>query len=435
MDLITLGILGFIALVVLLFLGMNVGFTMVAVGFVGYILAVNPAAALGIIKTVPINTVLSFDLSVIPLFVLMGQFCLHSGISTKLYNTCYKWLGRMKGGLSIATIGATALFATLCGSAPATAATMGTVCLPEMKKYNYKDTLATGCLAAGGTLGILIPPSVAFILYGITTSTSIGRLFAAGLFPGIVLTILYIFTIMIICRIDKKAGPRSDETFTWGEKFRALKDVIPMVILFVLVIGGIFAGLFTANEGAAIGAVGSFIFLVFSGRLSRKVMKAALLGTVKTTGMIFLILVGAKVFGAFLTITRLPTLIAGGIGGLGLGPYGVIIIILLIMIGLGCLMDELAMILLLVPIFYPLVLELGINPYWFGVMLVISLMMGQILPPVGINVFVIQGVAKTVPMGTVYRGVAPFNLACALGIAIVMTFPALALSLPTALYG
>jgi len=433
LSLLTIGIIGVIALLVLLFLGMNVGFSMIAVGFVGYIIAINSQAALGVMKTVPFNTVANFNLSVIPLFVLMGQFCLHSGVSAGLYRACYKWLSRLNGGLAVATIGASALFSALCGSSPATAATMGTVCLPEMRKYGYKNTLSTGCLAAGGTLGILIPPSVGFILYGVASSNSIGALFAAGLIPGIVLTLFYVGTVLLVCKVDPTAGPKG-EVFTWGEKFKALADVLPMVVLFVVVIGGIFAGLFTANEGAAVGAFGAFMFLVFSGRMSMKTLKAALYGSIKTSCMIYLIIIGGHVFGNFMAMTRLPAAIADAVTSMHANNYVVLALILLIYIALGLAMDSLAMLLVLIPIFYPLIQGMGMNPIWFGVLMVMCMETGQITPPVGINVFVIYGIAKDIPMQTIFRGVTPFFLALLLAIVTMVVFPGLSLTLPNLLY-
>ena len=433
MTLTMIGILGVVALLVLLFLGMNVGFTMIAVGFIGYIAAVNPSAALGVLKTIPFNTVANFNLSVIPLFVLMGQFCLHSGISAGLYQACYKWLSRFDGGLAVATIGASALFAALSGSSPACAATMGTVCLPEMRKYNYKSTLSTGCIAAGGTLGILIPPSVGFILYGVASSNSIGALFAAGLIPGVVLTLFYVFTIFIICRMDPAAGPKG-EVFTWAEKFKALTGVLPMIILFIVVIGGIFAGLFTANEGAAVGAFGAFVFLIVNRRLKMKTLKAALFGTIKTSCMIYLIIIGGHVFANFMAITRLPASIADAVTSLSVSNYVILALILLIYIALGLAMDSLAMLLILIPIFYPLIENMGMNPLWFGVLMVMCMETGQITPPVGINVFVIYGIAKDIPMQTIFRGVLPFFIALLLAIVVMILLPGLSLTLPNLLY-
>lgn len=433
MDVTTIGLVGIAALVVLLFSGVNIGLTMLTVGFAGYAAVVNLPAAIGLLKTIPFSTAANFNLAVIPLFVLMGQFTFHAGISTDLYSACYKWLSRTPGGLGVATIGACGLFAAICGSSSATAATMGTVCLPEMKRYGYKNTLATGTVAAGGTLGILIPPSVGFILYGIATENSIGELFAAGLVPGLLLVALYIVTIMVICKIDPAAGAKG-EKFPLIEKLKAFKSVWAMLVLFVLVIGGIFAGLFTANEGAAVGAFGAFLFMVYRRKASLANLKAALYGTIKTTGMIFLIIIGAYVFGYFLTVTKLPMSIAGAVAGLDVSPYIILVLILLVYVVMGCLMDSLAMVLLLVPIFYPVVTDLGMNPIWFGVLMVLMMEMGQITPPVGINAFIISGIAKDVPLGAVFKGVAPFIIALILCAALVIALPQLALWLPGVLY-
>lgn len=427
------GILGIIILLILLFSGMNIGFAMLTVGFFGFAAAVNFPAAIGLLKTIPYSTAAKFDLSVIPLFVMMGQFCYHSGLSNDLYKTCHKWLGRLPGGLSIATLGACGMFAAICGSSSATAATMGTVCLPEMRKYKYADTLSTGCLAAGGTLGILIPPSVGFILYGITAEQSIGALFAAGLIPGIMLVVLYMATVVLLVKRKPSLGPKGDP-IPLREKIRALRGVIGMIILFVIVIGGIFAGLFTANEGGAVGAFGAFIFMVIRKKATLANIKKALYDSIKTTAMIFLIIIGASIFGYFLSISQIPTTIATSISALDVSPYIILIIILLIYVVLGCIMDSLAMVLLLVPIFYPVIKSLGMDPIWFGVLMVMVMETGQITPPVGINAFIIAGVAKDVPLATVFRGILPFILTLFIAIAIVIIFPKIALWLPGILY-
>ena len=428
-----IGIIGIIVLVVLLFTGMNVGFCMLIVGFVGFAAAVNPNAAIGVLKTVPFSTTANFNLFVIPLFILMGQFCFHSGISGDLYKACYKWLSRMKGGLSLATLGASAMFAAVTGSSAATAATMGTVCLPEMRKYNYKDTLSTGCLAAGGTLGILIPPSVGFILYGIATGNSVGAMFAAGLMPGIMLTVFYCATAIIICMIDPGAGPRGEQ-FSMIEKLKAFREIWAIALLFIVVIGGIFAGLFTANEGAAIGAFGAFLFLIFRKRCTWKTVKTALYDTIKTSAMIFLVIIGAYVFGRFLTITRIPMEMANGIASMNVSPYIVLILILALYTFVGCIMDSLAGLLLLVPIFYPVITDMGMNPIWFGVLMVMIMQAGQITPPVGINVFIIAGIAKDIPLYTVFKGVLPFLAALVLAVATIILLPQIAIWLPNLLY-
>lgn len=429
-----LGIVGIVVLLILLFSGMNIGFSMLVVGFVGMIVATNWDGAMGLLMTIPYGAVAKYSLSVIPLFVLMGQFAFYGGLSEELFRFCYKWLGRLPGGLAVATIGACGGFAAICGSSTATAATMGTVCLPEMKRYGYVNTLSTGSVAAGGTLGILIPPSVGFILYGVTAEVSIGSLFAAGLLPGIMLMLFYMATVVIQVVRKPGMGPKS-EKFSMGERVKSLTGVLPILILFIVVMGGIFGGIFTANEGASIGAFGAFIFMILKRKASIKNIIMALRDTVKTSCMIFLIMIGAEVFGKFLTFSRLPTLLAQSILGLDVSPYVVLIIILLIYVALGCVMDSLGMVLLLVPIFLPIVTGLGINLVWFGVLMVMVMESGLITPPVGMNVYVISGVAKDVPLFQIFRGVFPFLIALLIALAVVITVPSIATWLPSLLYG
>jgi C4-dicarboxylate transporter DctM subunit len=433
MSLLTIGILGIILLVVLLFLGMNIGFAMLTVGFLGFAAAVNPAAGLGLLKSVPFNTTANFSLSVIPLFVMMGQFSFQAGLSADLYQACYKWMGRMPGGLATATIAACAGFSAICGSSTATAATMGTVCLPEMRKYRYAGSLSTGSIAAGGTLGILIPPSVGFILYGITAEQPISALFAAGLLPGLLLVIYYMATITIAVKRNPALGPKGD-AFTLKQKLQSLKGVAPILILFLVVIGGIFGGLFTANEGAAVGAIGAFLFMVWRRKCSLPTLKQALSGTVRTSSMILLIVMGANIFGYFLSVTRLTSGFAESILSLHAPPLVVLVLILALYCAMGCIMDSLAMIVLLVPIFLPVINALGMDPIWFGVLMVMVMETGLITPPVGMNVFIINGVAKDIPMQTIFRGVFPFLIALILAVATVIAIPRLALFLPSLFY-
>lgn len=434
MSMTILAIVGIIILVVLLLSGVHIGFSMMIVGFFGYVIATNFAGGLGTLKTVPFSQTANYSLSVIPLFVLMGQFAFEAGLSSDLFDACYKFLGRIRGGLSIATIVASAGFAAICGSSAASSATMGVVCLPEMKKYKYDDGLSTGCLAAGGTLGILIPPSVGFILYGISAEESISALFSAGIIPGIVLVICYIVAILIIVKKNPEKGPRG-EKFTMKEKVISLLHVIPVLILFVLVIGGIFVGWFTANEGGAIGAFGTFLLMLIRKWGDWKAFKRALLEAVKTSAMILLIITGAYVFGYFLTITMLPITLANAIAAMSASKYVVLILLLVIYIVLGCIMDSLSMVVLLVPIFLPIVQEMNINLIWFGVLMVMAMEMGQITPPVGINAFIIAGIAKDVPLMKVFRGLIPFIIALGCCIVLILAFPQLSLLLPNLLYG
>lgn len=434
MDPLLIGVIGIICLLVCLFLGMNIGISMTIVGFIGYVICVNFPAGLGLFKTVPFNTVANFGLSVIPLFVLMGQFAFYSGLSSDLYVACHKWLGRVPGGLAAATIAACAGFAAICGSSTATTATMGVVCLPEMQKYKYKDSLSCGSIAAGGTLGILIPPSVGFILYGISAEQSIGAMFAAGIIPGILLAIAYIITIIISVKRNPSLGPLGP-VVSMREKLSSLKGIAGIVILFIVVLGGIFGGFFTANEGAAVGAFGAFIFMIIRKKATLENIKKSLLDTIRTSSMIFLIMIGAYIFGYFLTVSRLATTLATVVGGLNVSPIIIVLVILLIYALLGCVMDSLPMIVLLTPIFLPIIVQLGLNPIWFGVLMVMVMQLGLITPPVGLCVYVMGGIAKDTPLSTIFKGVLPFIIALIIMVFIVAFFPSLSTWLPGILYG
>lgn len=433
MDPIIIGLLGILALLVLLFLGVHIGMAMVIVGFLGVFLVTgNIVPALGYLKTVPFTTSANFNLSVIPMFVLMGQIAYYAGISGDLYNACYKWLGRIRGGLAVATVAACSGFAAICGSATATTATMGIVCLPEMDKYGYKDTLSTGAISAGGTLGILIPPSTGFILYGTAASVAVGRMFAAGILPGILLALLYIVTILIICTKDPAAGPKG-EVIPMAEKIRSLTGVLPILILFLVVMAGIFFGWFTPNEGGAIGAFGAFVFMLIRRRATFKNIVAALYDTIKTTAMIFLIMIGAYIFGYFLTASGMPKALATLVTTLDVSPYVILAAILLVYAILGCFVDSLPLIVLLVPIFLPIVDSLGFDRIWFGVLMVMIMQLGLITPPVGMCCYVMAGVAKKVPLQRIFKGTAPFIVALVVAVAIVIAFEPLSTWLPSVL--
>ena len=403
---------------------------MMAVGFFGYLFVTgNINAALGILKTVPITTASSYTLSVIPLFVLMGQIIFYAGISSELYDACHKWLGRLKGGLAMATIVASAGFAAICGSSTATTATMGVVCYPEMKKYGYKDTLSTGAISAGGTLGVLIPPSTGFILFGTAAQVAVGKMFIAGIIPGILMTLLYIGVIVFITLKDPSAGPKGPK-YPMKAKCKSLLGILPILVLFILVLGGIFAGWFTPTEGGAIGAFGSFLFMVFKGKCNLKNMKMALSDTIKTSAMILFIMVGANVFNSFLTITNMPTALASWAVSINVPPFVILILILLVYGILGCFVDSLPLITLLVPIFLPVIHALNIDVILFGVLMVTLMMLGSITPPVGICCYVMSGVAKEVPLGKIFKGTAPFIIGLVATVVLVMIFPALATWLP-----
>jgi tripartite ATP-independent transporter DctM subunit len=335
------GVIGIIGLVFLLFTGISVGIAMAIVGFVGFAYLAGFDPAFGLLMTVPYSTVASYSMSVVPLFVLMGQFAFHSGISEDLFKTAYKWLGHMPGGLSMASIGASAGFAAICGSSAATTATIGAVSLPEMEKLKYNKAFASACLAAGGTLGILIPPSTGFILYGVIAEKSIGKLFIAGIIPGIILATMYMFAIYFVAKRHPELGPSGAKT-TWKEKIYSLKDTWAMLVLFLGIMGGIIFGVFTANEAGAMGAFGALLFLIGKGKFNRKNIINCMTETMNTTAMVFLILVGAYVFSYFLTLSTLPQEIAAFLGGLPVSRYIIIIGIMTIYLGLGCIMDSLS---------------------------------------------------------------------------------------------
>jgi C4-dicarboxylate transporter, DctM subunit len=424
-----IGYIGIGVMVLLLFLGVPVGFTMTIVGFTGFALITGFDAALGLLRTVPYSSVSDYGLSVLPLFVLMGAFCYSAGLSKDLYTAAHAWLGKLPGGLAIATVGACAAFAAVSGSSVATAVTMGSVALPEMKRYNYDSALATGCVAAGGTLGILIPPSVALALYGIITETSIGQLFLAGFIPGILQAVFYIITILILCKINPGLAPPAPGT-TLIYKFNSLKGTWLVVLLFLLVIGGIYFGIFSATEAAGVGAFGAFVFAIARGRLHRKELNESLVDTLKSTAMIFTIMIGASLLTYYMAVTRLPYNIGVFIAGFHLNNYVLLGAIMVFYIILGCFLDSIAMIMLTVPIFFPIMTSLGFSPVWFGILVVRVVEMGLITPPVGINVFVIKGVAKDVPMGTIFKGIVPFLVADVFHVALLIAFPGISLLLP-----
>lgn len=430
MSCITIGFIGIGVLVILLFSRMPVGLVMALVGCAGFACLTSVEGAFGVLRTVPFTTVASYDLCVLPLFLLMGSFAYYSGLSEALYHTAYKWIGGAPGGLAMATILGCSGFAAVSGSTLATAGTMGMIALPEMKRYNYDPALATGAVASGGSLGILIPPSSIFIIYGILTEQSIGKLFIAGVFPGILLASLFMASIYFRARRNYKLGPPGART-SFVEKLVALKESWGVLALFVLIMGGLYLGWFTPTEAAAVGAFGAFLFALAKRHLTKQNFIAALTETMRTTAMIFVIVIGAMIFGYFLAVSRIPFELASFAGGLPVSPYLILTGILVVYLFLGCIMDTLAMVILTVPIFYPVVLALGFDPIWFGVIMVVVSEMGVITPPVGLNVYVIHGVAKDVPLFTIFRGVVPFLLMMIICIVLVIVFPQIALFLPS----
>jgi tripartite ATP-independent transporter DctM subunit len=433
MEPITVGYISIAVLVLLLFSGLHIGIVMALVGFFGMVYLSGWTAGLGILKTVPWDTFfVSYNFSVIPLFILMGEFCFHGNISQDLYQTAHQLFGKLRGGLAVATITACAAFAAVCGSGIATAATMTTVALPEMKKYQYSMGLATGTLAAGGTIGILIPPSVIMVIYGMLTQTSIGKLFLAGFIPGVLQAGMFVLVILFMCWRNPNLGPSGPATTLW-EKIKSLKNTWIVIVLFIAVIGGIYSGLFSPSEGAAVGAFGAFLFALFRGHMKWPQFKGSLLAATKTTGMIFFIILGALMLSSFLAVTRLPTHLAEMMAGLSISPYIIWLFIFVLYIFLGCIMDEIGMILLTVPILFPIMTSLGFDPIWFGIMVVIVCEMGMIVPPVGMNVFVIKGMAPDVPTFTIYKGILPFLYIDIFEVALLTAFPIIILWLPQVL--
>ncbi|HUV75083.1 MAG TPA: TRAP transporter large permease [Dehalococcoidales bacterium] len=425
----TIGVIGIGALFVLLFSGIPVGFLLAILGVIGFSYLATFSAGANLIAKDFFSNFSAYSLTVIPMFIFMGQIAFYSGTSRRLYDFAYKMVGQFRGGLAMATTVACAGFAAICGSTNATAATMGTVALPEMKRYHYDPKLATGSVAAGGSLGILIPPSVIFIVYGVMTQESIGKLFVSGILPGILLTGLFIMTIYILCRLNPKLAPAGPQV-SWKEKLASLSEIIETIVLFVLVMGGLFTGFFTPTEAGAVGAGGALIIAVVRRNLTWQGLKDSILDTTKLSCMVMVIVTGAAVFGHFLAITRIPFNLATWVGGLPLSPTAIIALIIIIYLIGGCFIDSLALILLTVPIFFPVVTALGFDSIWFGVIIVLVTQIGVISPPLGTNVYIIKGVAGDVPLSTIFNGVTPFLIAMIICTAIIVAFPQVALFLP-----
>jgi tripartite ATP-independent transporter DctM subunit len=427
---VTEALLGFAAFLALASLRVPMAFAMGIVGFFGFAYKVNFSAAASMIAQTTYETGLSYTLSVIPLFILMGNFVVRARMSEELYHAAYAFLGHRRGGLAMSTVVASGGFGSICGSSIATAATFAKVAYPSMRKFGYKDSLAAGAIAGGGTLGILIPPSVIMVIYGVMTETSIGKVFVAGILPGIVATVLLCLAVAWITWRDPEAGPPGAHS-SWPVRLEAIKQVWPVVMLFVLVIGGIYGGVFTATEGAGIGAGGAFLFALARRALSWKVLVEVLIESVRTTSMLFMILIGALIFANFINYTTMPADLKGFVAQFEVHPILVIVAICVIYVVLGTAMEELSMILLTVPVLFPLVTALGFDPVWFGIIVVIVVQIGLISPPVGMNIFVVKSLLRHLTIGTVFRGVTPFTVALVALLAIVVAFPPLATYLPS----
>ena len=422
-------IVGFVCLFALMLLRVPVGMAMGLVGITGFGCLTGFGPAMKLVSQTTMRTVTDYSFGVIPMFLLMGAFVSVSGISRELFRAANTFVGHWRGGLGIATIAACGAFAAISGSSVATAATFSAVAYPEMRRFNYPQSFSTGVIAVGGTLGAMLPPSTVLVVYGLITQQDIGKLFIAGIIPGGLAIVMHMITIAIIGRVRPgflPAGSRS----SWGERIRAIGDVWSPLLLFLFVIGGLYGGLFIPTEAGAVGAVGAFAIGVLRGKLPGASILQALLQATRTAAAVFTVLIGALLFGYFLTITQTPQHVTGFLTGLGVGPYGVLALILLMYLALGCLMDAMAMIILTVPIVFPVVTALGFDPIWFGVVIVMTVELGLIHPPVGMNVFVIKSVIKDVNMSTIFVGVLPFVLTDIIRLVILVAFPAIATWLP-----
>ena len=425
MSMLHIGLLGIAVLFVLLAASMPVGFAMTVVGVVGFAAVVNGSAALNMLVTDYYDTFCNYGLTVIPLFVFMGQVAFHTGISKKLFAAAQCWFGWLRGGLAMATVGACAAFGAICGSGPATAATMAAVALPEMKRYRYHPGFAAGTVAAGGSLGMMIPPSVVFIVYGIMTEQSIGKLFIAGVVPGLMIGVLFMLIIGLLCRVRPALAPAASSV-SWAARIRSLSGTVEMILLFALVMGGMFVGWFTPTEAAAVGAAGVLVLTALSRKLSVRMVTMALFETLRTSCMVLVIVAGATVFGHFLQITNVPTELATWMANLPLPGWGIMLVVIGFYLLAGAFLDALALVMLTVPIFYPVILQLGYDPIWFGVMIVLVTQMGVISPPVGVNVYVVSGMDRTVPMPSVFKGALPVLAGLVLAALLLLIFPEIA---------
>ena len=432
MDLSTdfIAVAGFVVLFVLMLLRVPVGMAMGLVGVVGYSLIAGAGPALKLVGQTSMRTVTDYTFGVIPMFMLMGAFVSVSGVSKELFRAANACVGHLRGGLGMATVLACGGFAAICGSSVATAATFSTVAYPEMRRYGYPQSFSTGVIAAGGTLGAMLPPSTVLAVYAVITQQDIGKLFMAGVLPGLLAMTMYVLTIGVIVMVRPRMLP-AHAPQPWRERVVALKDVWPSLVLFAFVIGGLYGGLFTPTEAGGVGAGGAFVLGVLRRKLDRAGIRSALLQATRTAAAVFTVLIGALLFGYFLTITQTPQKLTAFLTGLGIGRYGVLALIMLMYLVLGCLMDAMAMIILTVPIIFPVIMHLGFDPIWFGVIIVMTVELGLIHPPVGMNVFVIKSVVQDVSFTTIFKGVIPFVLTDIVRLVILIAFPIIALWLPS----
>jgi len=429
-DPILIGGLGALCVFVLIFLGMHIAFAMMFTGFVGLAVLSSLGSALPVTASTMWETASFYPYTVIPLFVIMGSLATRSGMTTDLYSSFEKWTRRVPGGLAVATIGACGAFAAVSGSSVATAAAMGTVALPEMERFNYDPKLSTGCVTAGGTLGFLIPPSIGFVVYGMLTEQSIGKLLISGILPGILLTMAYATVVMIWVKLRPDAAPANPEPVSWTEKIAAVKGVKEPLVLFLFVIGGIYAGLFTPDEAAAVGATLLLIVTIVKRKLTWQGLYTAMTESLRISVMVLMLVAGANVFSYFMALSTIPVQAANWVTGLGVSRYLVHAMILFVYLILGCFLDAISMMVLTLPGVFPIILALGFDPIWFGVVAGLMMEAGLITPPMGLNLFTVAGVAKGISLETIIKGTTPFLVAIILVAVVLTIFPQIALVLP-----
>ena len=430
MDPVIVGVIGTILVFFLLFLGMPIAFSLMLVGFAGIAYLTSLEAALPVAARTVYEVSAFYPYTVIPLFIVMGGFAGSSGMTRDLYGTFDKWFRKLPGGLAIATIGACAGFAAVSGSSVATAATMGTIAVPEMKRFNYHPRLSTGSVAAGGTLGFLIPPSIGFIVYGMMTEQSIGKLLVAGMIPGLTLAAAYIAIIVVRVKLNPSLAPASPEPVSWREKFIALKGIWEPLAIFLVVMGGIYLGFFTPTEAGAIGATVLFLVALIKRKLTGQNLVQALQEAIRISVMVLFLVAGANVFSYFLALSMIPMKVAEWVAGLQVTPYLIHAIIVVIYLFLGCFLDAISMMVLTLPVIFPIILALGFDPIWFGVIAVLMMEAGLITPPMGLNIFTVAGVVKDVSVEEIFRGTLPFLLSIFVIVILITIFPKIALLLP-----
>lgn len=425
-----IGVLGIVLLLILILLKVSVGLSLFLVGFLGVAILTDVGTGLSQLGSSAFGSANNYSLSVIPLFILMGMFMSSTGLGKDLFNAVDNWIGHLRGGLAIATVGAASIFSAISGSSNATTATLARICIPEMKEYNYQTNFSTAAVAAGGTLGVLIPPSVLLIIYGALTSEPIGPLLIGGLVPGILMALLFILLINIQVRINPKLAPRKTESTPVINKISSLKSIWPFLVIFIVSIGGIYFGVFTPSEAGGVGAVGAFFATLITRRLSFKKLIDSLDETLRLTVMIFLILIGASLFGKFLALSQIPMYLMNKVAYLDVSPYLILALILLVYLFLGMFLEGIAIMVLTLPIVYPLIIQLGFDGLWFGIIMIMLINIGILTPPLGLSVYIISGVVKDIPIEKIFKGVVPAIITMVIFTIILIIFPEIVTFLP-----